>query len=351
MDRIEKPLSEQSMEQLPDGTVLLRRTWPQLGRMLYQLEHDAVDSNEHLDEVQKRELRAKIKEIILDRCSSYERQYEAFEYVMRGRAVEIVGNPFYQGSDGKEHELPYTGLEGCYVGSEAKSGRPGLTQAQIIEEEANIGQELLKRLKKDAIKNYAWASFARIADPDHHVLDKADLKRLHLLWACVVRRLNQRVYENEECKKTPLEQVETILRSDSRLANDPVIQQEYTILKEKTENTQNGTPEEKMRRIENDRIFRDRIEENDRFRRETYALIRDIYGRYGHIEYRIEDGTFANANIIEELRLPQPPDRNSSPSYQVKLTPEQVEGYLFLARLGENGGAPVARSLLTTEKR
>jgi len=350
MDRTEKRLSEQSTEQLPDGTMLLRRQWPQLGRMLYQLEHDAIDSNEHLDTVQKRELREKVKEIILDRCSSYERQYEAFEYVMRGRAVEIVGNPHYPGTDGKEHELPYTGLEGCYVGSEARSGRPGLTQPQIIEEEANIGLELMKSLKKDAIKNYDWGTFARIADPDHYLLDKEDLKRMHLLWACVVRRLNQRVYENEEFKKTPLEQVEAILRSDSRLANDPVIQHGYTVLKEKTENGHNNElTEEKKQRVENDRIFHDRIEENDRFRRETYAQIKDPYGRYGHIDYRIEDSSFADANIIEELHLPKPPDRDSSPSYLVTLTPEQTEGYLFLAHLGEKGGAPMARSMLTSE--
>jgi len=351
MDKTEKHLSEPRIEQLSDGTVLLRRAWPQLGRMLYQLEHDAIDSNEHLDDVQKRELRAKVKEIILDRCSSYERQYEAFEYVMRGRAVEIVGNPCYPGIDGKEHELPYTGLEGCYVGSEAKTGRPGLTQAQIVEEEANIGLELLKRLKKDAIKNYAWANFTRISDPDHHVLDKGDLKRIHLLWACIVHRLNQRIYENEECKKTPLEQVEAILRNDSRLANDPAIQQEYTMLKEKTDNTHNEMPADRKRRHENDRIFRDRLAENDHFRRETYARIKDPYGLSGHIAYHIEDSTFANANIIEELHLPKPPDRHNSPSYQVMLTPEQVEGYLFLARLGEHGGDPVIRSMLTSEER
>lgn len=348
MERAEKRLSEQSVEQLPDGTVLLRRTWPQLGRMLYQLEHDAIDSNEHLNDVQKADLRTKIKDIILEQCSSYERQYEAFEYVMRGRAVEIVGNPHYLGEDGKRHELPYTGLEGCYVGSEAKPERPGLTQAQIVEEEANIGVELLKRLKKDAIKHYTWASLARISDPDHHVLDKEDLKRINLLWACVVHRLNQRIYENEECKKTPLEQVEAILRSDSRLASNPAIQQEYIMLK-KQEASRGAIDKPVVPTGYNDRIFRDRLEEHNRFRRETYALLKEICGRYGHIEYRIEDEVFAEANILEELRLPKPPHRQSSPASLVKLMPEQVEGYLFLARLGENGGNPLARSILTSE--
>jgi hypothetical protein len=346
MDRRERRFSEQSLEQLPDGTMVLRRTWPQLGRMLYQLEHDPIESSEHLNDTQKRELRTKVKDIILDQCSSYERQYEAFEYVIRGRAVEIVGNPSYQGEDGKAYELPYTGLEGCYVGSQAKPGRPGLTPEQIIEEEANIGLELLNRLKKDAIKDYAWAKFARIADPDHHILDKEDLKHIHLLWACIVRRLNQRIYENEECKKTPLEQVEAILRNDSRLANDPVIQQEYTTLKEKKKTAQNETPEERKHQLASDRIFRDRMEEHDRFRRETYALLRDIFGRYGHIQYRIDDSSFADANILEELHLPKLPDRHNSHPYLMKLTTEQVKGYLFLAQLGEKGGDPLARSIL-----
>src|ERR1019366_172648 len=208
MDRTEKHQAEPKMERLPDGTMILRRAWPQLGRMLYQLEHDGIDSNEHLNDVQKRELRAKIKDILLEHCSSYEQQYAAFEYVMRGRAVEIVGNPCYMDKDGTLHDLPYTGLEGYYVGSEAKAGRSGLTQAQIIEEEANIGQELLHTLKKDAIANYAWASFAKIADPDHHVLDKDDLKRINLLWALFIHPLTKPFYEKKDGKKPPLGQVE-----------------------------------------------------------------------------------------------------------------------------------------------
>lgn len=349
--RMGKGVSEQKIEQLPDGTLQIQSTWPQLGRVFYRLEHDAIDANASLSEKQKKELRDKVKEIIIDQCSTYERQYEAFEYVIRGRAVEIVGNPHYIGKDGKTHELPYTGLEGCYAGSEKKLNRPGLTQEQIIEEEATIGLELLKRLKKDSIEHYAWSSFARIHDPENGALDREDLKRINLLWTSVVRRLNQRIYENQEYKKTPLEQVEAILKGDSRLASDRHIQEEYSkLLKEEEAHLKNETPEERARRYEKERILHDRLEEHERFRNETYAHLKDAIGREYHIEYRIDDRSFPSANIIETLRLPKPPDRNTAPPYIVKLTPAQLEGYLFLAHLGEKGGNPVTRSVLTTEE-
>jgi hypothetical protein len=57
----------------------------------------------------------------------------------------------------------------------------------------------------------------------------------------------------------------------------------------------------------------------------------------------------ADANITETLYVPEPPDRKSSPPYLVDLTAEQLEGYLFLAHLGEKGGNPLTRSVLLTE--
>src|SRR5947209_19466495 len=113
MKMIESSQLQQSFKQPGPGTICIRREWPQLGRALYDLEQDIIDTYPHLTEQQKVEYWNKIRETILEQCHTYEQQYEAFEFVKRGRAVAIVGNPHYQGKDGKEYELPYTGLEGC----------------------------------------------------------------------------------------------------------------------------------------------------------------------------------------------------------------------------------------------
>jgi len=190
------------------GTIHIQRTWPQLGREFYNLECELLYANNGLDERQKNELREKLRAAIIEQCREYEKQYEAYELVKGGRAVEIVGNPHYLDKDGGECELPYTGLEGYYAGSEERPGRPGMT------------------------------------------------------------------------------------------------------------------------------------------REETYSRLKDPCGRVRHIDYHIEDASFADGNIVETLSLPQPEDRDSSPPYLVHLTPKQREGYLFLAYLGEKGGDPLIRGIL-----
>jgi hypothetical protein len=129
------PIKRQQM----GGTIHLQRAWPQLGRALYTLECEMIDARRGLDERQKHEVRQRLRAAIIEQCGEYEKQYEAYELVREGRAVEIVGNPHYIGRDGKEDELPYTGLEGYYAGSQARPTRPGLTKQQIVEEEANVG--------------------------------------------------------------------------------------------------------------------------------------------------------------------------------------------------------------------
>src|SRR2546421_11226451 len=49
---------------------------------------------------------------------SRDTRYLAFLLVKRGRGGEIVGNPYAMGKGGSKQELPYTGLEGYYAGSE-----------------------------------------------------------------------------------------------------------------------------------------------------------------------------------------------------------------------------------------
>ena len=335
-------------QQLSAGTIHIQHAWPQLARALYNLEHEETDAVGNLDEDQKYVHWQRIRELIIEQCEKYERQFEAYEFVRMGRAAEIVGNPHYRGKHGQEHELPYTGLEGYYAGSEEQPERPGMTREQIIEEEADIGLELVKKMKKRSIEHYAWASFVKTekaSEKGTENVDIADLRNLYLLWTGVVRRLNDRIYENEEYQASPLEQLEAIMRKDPKLAGDENVQAEYTkLLEEEQKKSKEQKAEEEAERKAKERIFRSRVEEYAAFRNQTYSCLKDACGRFPHIDYHIADDTLAHANIIETLHLPTPPDRRSYPPYLVNLTPEQLEGYLFLARVGEKGGDPLARS-------
>lgn len=205
--------------------------------------------------------------------------------------------------------------------------------------------ELVKRIKKYYVDHYLWIDFAKIQKAsENETTDIEVLRHLNLLWTSVVRRLNQRIYENEEGKTSPFELLEILFRKDQKIAKDPSMQAMYVrLLKEEKEKSE----EEKKKKQENERIFRNRVEEHTTFRAGTYAHLKDACGRICHIDYAIADASFADANITETLYLPEPPDRNRALSYMVDLTPEQLEGYLFLASLGEMGGNPLTRSVLT----
>lgn len=337
------------MRQQMEGTIHLQRTWPQLGRSLYSLESEMIAACSGLDEGQKNEVREKLRVAIREKCGEYEKQYEAYELVRAGRAVEIVGNPHYLGRDGKEYELPYTGLEGYYAGSEARSARPGMTKEQIVEEEANVGLQLLREMKKHYIEHDSWCSFTRLQRAaEGGEANVADLRNLDLLWTKVVRRLRERVYENEEARGTPLEQFEVLMSKDPKLAQDSLLREEYArLLEEEGKMSREERAEARAGKRTRETIFRSRLEEFTRFRDETYSRLKDPCGRVRHIDYQIEDGSFADSNIVETLSLPQPDARSCFPPYLVQLTPEQLEGYSFLAQLGERGGDPLIRGILS----
>ena len=63
----------------------------------------------------------------------------------------------------------------------------------------------------------------------------------------------------------------------------------------------------------------------------------------------ISDSKMKEATIIEKIKLPKTHDKNEYTPSEVRLTPEQLEGYLFLAQLGNIGGDPLARSSLISE--
>ena len=104
---------------------------------------------------------------------------------------------------------------------------------------------------------------------------------------------------------------------------------------------------ESKERRERESIRRARLREYTRFREATYALLKEA----GNKEYGIDvrDSNWKEANIIEMISIPKTRDRNEYTPIEVKLTPKQLEGYLFLAQLGQIGGDPLARSVLISE--
>ena len=140
------------------------------------------------------------------------------------------------------------------------------------------------------------------------------------------------------------------MRKDPKLAGDEHLQAEYRhLLEEEHKKSKEQRAKEAEEKRAKESRFRSRLEEYTAFRRQTYASLKDACGRFPHIDYHIEDDTLAHATIRETLHLPGLPDRRKYPPYLVALTPEQLEGYLFLAQLGEKGGDPLARSELLVE--
>ena len=344
----------------------LQRQWPQLGRELFTLESSHSASHERYQppqlEQEENERKGKVRSLILAQLyrdeDTYSRdaRYCAFLFVQKERAGEIVGNPSLVAINGKHQELPYTGLEGYYAGSEENSKHPGLTQEEIIQEEAQLGLELLRTIKKQCVENYSWSRFAKLKKAlESGEPDIEDLRIVTLLWAEVVTRLHVRVYNNKEFERTlteQLEQIEKLLsvapaRSEEEKENKCILQVEYQRLKEKRNAMSEAEKEDERRcRRERERIRRERSSEYDHFREETYSILEAGKSVYA---ISIEDSKMKEATIIERIQLPETHERNEYAPIEVSLTPCQVEGYLFLAQLGKIGGDPLARSSLISD--
>ena len=345
------------------SAIPLQRQWPQLGRKLFALEN-ALTETFVTTEQEKRERKDKIRGCILaqlyrdEEKHSRDARYRAFLVVEKGRAGEIVGHPYYVDTNGAKRELPYIGLEGCYAGSERTSEYTGLTQEEIIQEEAQIGLELLRTIKRQAIEKYAWARFAKLKKAlECGEPDVEDLRRIVLLWAQVVTKSHVRVYNNQEFEATISEQIEQL---EKLLGRAPawtkeekeykaILQAEYQRLKNERNNlSEEEKEEERKEKGERARIRRERLRDYNRFREQTYDLLKEV----GKSEYtiRVRDANWTEATIIETIRLPKTCERNDYTPIEVRLTPEHLEGYLFLARLGEIGGDPLARSVLISHK-
>ncbi len=342
----------------------MQRQWPQLGRELFTLERAFTDISATretpLDGQAEMERKGRIRGQIIaqlyrnEEKYSRDARYRAFLLVKKGKAGEIVGNPSHVDTKGKKQELPYTGLEGYYAGSERTPGHPGMTREEIIQEEAQIGIELLRTIKKQCVERYSWAWFAKIKQAlECSEPDLEDLRAIALLWAEVVTRLHVRVYNNKEFEGTITEQIEQLekllgaasARTKEEKEYKDVLQAEYQRLKEERNNMSEEEKEhERKERRKRERIRRERSREYNHFREETYDMLKEV----GKNEYdiRVRDSRLKEANIIETINLPKTRNRNDYTPVEITLTPEQVEGYLFLAHLGEIGGDPLARSAL-----
>ena len=292
-------------------------------------------------------------EVALDRDLAY----IAFFLMKKGRGGEIVGNPRAIRANGKDNhrllELPYTGLEGYYAGSERTATRPGLTPEEILLEEANIGAELLKAVKRRSIEHDLWIEFARLKRTlDEGRPDAAELKTIQGYFGTVVGRLHVRVYRNPEFDLTLSEQIEQLERlmsevpgrtsEDKRLRR--ALQATFDMLKREQESI--GAAEREQQRQEHKRreqVRTERLAEFHNFRAETYRLL--AASRAGNYEIAVQETSPEDVAISETVTLPAIPLRDAYPPTCVRMTAEQVEGYLFLTGLGELGGDPVVRSI------
>ena len=146
-----------------------------------------------------------------DEKYSPETRYRAFLVVKNGKAGEIVGNPYFVDTNGQRQELPYTGLEGYFAGSIRTSAYAGMSQEAVVQEEAHIGVDIQKTIKKHAIERYTWASYSKMKKGlESGEPDIEDLKNIEILWAEVVRRLHVRIYDNPEFEMTITEQYEQL---------------------------------------------------------------------------------------------------------------------------------------------
>lgn len=346
----------------------MQNQWPLLGKELFALEHTLSDTpgahQQPLTEQEKAEKREEIRNSIVAQLyrdeGSYTRdtRHLAFLLLKAGRGGAIVGNPYIINKDGKQQELPYTGLEGYYAGSEETVERPGMTPQAILQEEADIGSQLLKSIKKHAIKQNSWVSFSHLKQ----VLagrepDLEELRAIESYWGIIVRQLHVRIYHNAEFELTLSEQIEQLEQLLNSAPGRSVLEKQlektaYTEL-DSLKQQQNNLSEaekdkERQERSTRERIRSDRLAEFHRFREETYHLLAGSeQGRYA---IGVHDATLEKAAITETITLPKIPERSAYAPTPVHFTQQQLEGYLFLARLGGIGGDPLARSVLVSQE-
>jgi hypothetical protein len=333
--------------------------WPLLGTGLFALEQGHPAPHQVPTEQEKRQRRQIIHHTIIaqmkrdETACSRDVRYLAFLLLKQGRAGVIVGNPYAVQEDGSRQELPYTGLEGYYAGSQGTATRPGITPEAILQEEADLGAHLLKTIKQEAIEQNTWARFAHLK----HVLegalaDQADLRMLQRCFGMVVGQLHARVYHNPEFVLTLSEHIEQLEQQLSSIRGNGMAEQRLRQVvraecKQLKALFQQMSPQERERerqeRSTRERIRAERLEAFTTFRDETYQIL----AAFQQACYLIGicDSSPSKAAIIESVNMPVVADRSEYAPVSVRLTPAQIEGYLFLAELGEIGGDPLVRDM------
>jgi hypothetical protein len=361
-------MATDNLESIGQQTALpLQRQWPQLGKELYSLERalaaNIIAFGHSLTEQQQIERANRIRNRVFapldndDEKYSPEERYLAFLLVKQVKAGELVGNPFVIDAYGQKQELPYTGLEGYYAGSVRTSSYPGLMPDEVLLDEAHIGVELLRTIKKHAIERYTWASFAKMKKGlESGEPDIEDLKTIEILWAEVVRRLHVRVYDNHEFEMTLSEQIEQLEKliattsectQEEKMFKSVLTAEHQRLCSERSAMSEEDKVHERNERKTRERIRRERLQAHHHFREATYSILKEAgNSAYG---FQVNDSQWTDATIIETIRLPQTLARNDYPPIRITLTPEQLEGYLFLAELGDIGGNPLARSIFSAE--
>lgn len=335
----------------------IQHQWPALGQELVAREQrlaSASTPDQHAWATQEH-LRQETLAQLYQAEGQYSRatRYLAFLLVKYGRGAEVVGNPVAVSSKGMRFALPYTGLEGYYAGSVSTASFPGLSQSDMLYEEASSGIQIVKRLKKDAVEHNTWAEYVHL----RHVLEgkeqkRVALKTLQTLWITLVSQLRGRVYHHPEFEQTITERIE---RGEQMLAQRAqqsterlhVLRTEQNRLKEAYallgEEEKTGERNERKRR---ENIRRARITVFQQFRDETYHILE--VSNQDHYDVSIQDSAWDKATLIETIVLPRLPARETYPLIEVHFTPEELDGYLFLAQLGEIGADPLARCDLVT---
>jgi hypothetical protein len=182
-----------------------------------------------------------------------------------------------------------------------------------------------------------------------------ELKMLQFLWTGIVRRLHVRVYHNPEFEPMLTEKIEHLeqllfctsfnTKQGNEIKN--ALEEEYYRLKDEYDHLSAAEKEQERRERQRRILIRaDRLDEFHQFRKATYEMLatsdqeRYIIG--------VQDASFKDATITETITLPGLPGRSAYFPTLVHLAPEQLEGYLFLAHLGEIGGNPLVRSVLVS---
>lgn len=327
----------------------IQHQWPVLGQELVEREECLVPasaSSQHRQALQEH-LRQETLTQLYQADGQYSRatRYLAFLLLKYGRGAEIVGNPVVAVPGGDRLALPYTGLEGYYAGSAQTNLYPGLSQSDILHEEAERGVQIVKRLKKDAVEQNSWAEYIHL----RHVLEgKAQqremLRKLQTLWLTQVSQLRSRVYHNPEFALTPTELVERSEQVAGHGADQSFAwQKEHNQLKEACAMlSEEEKVQERNERKRRETIRGERVQDFQRFRDATYHLLEESNQDY--YEVNIQDSSWDKASLIETIVLPRLPAREAYPLVEVHFTSEELDGYLFLAQLGEIGADPLTRS-------